>query len=179
MRRIGHWITNCTQWDDSSSCLLWTSGSTSSVQTITSSEPFRGQRWSSAICLFWCGHCLDVVHRGINSFPLAALLKEQKCYPHLYTQLEALRGWAVFMQEAYSKHSNRNPMLPALPAFLFAQVSPSKCFSDVFLGSELTLCKSRITPGTQAAAYQPFLSSYDHLPLFVTSWTNLLSYISH
>ena len=95
-----------------------------SAQKITSSEPFRRQRWSLAISV---RSGMATVHTGINSFPLAALLKEQKRYPHLYAQLEALRGWAVFTQEAYSKHSNRNPTSPALPAFLFTQVLPSKC----------------------------------------------------
>lgn len=52
--------------------------------------------------------------------------------------------------------------------------SLQRCFSDVILDSELTLCKSGITLGTQTAAYQPFLSSHKYLPLFVTSWTNLL-----
>lgn len=57
------------------------------------------------------------------------------------------------------------PRAPALPAFLFTQVLPSKGsywepsrhFSYAILDSEL--CKSRITPGTQTAAYQPRISS--------------------
>lgn len=141
----------------------------------------------SYISLSWCGHCLDTVHPGINSFPLVALLKEQKRYPHSHMQPEAPRGWAVSTQEAYGKHSNQNPTPPALPAFLCVKVclpnavtgSLQRCFSDVILGSELTLCKSRITPGIQSASYQSFLSSHKCLPFFVTSRPNLPSYISH
>lgn len=64
--------------------------------------------------------------------------------------------------------------------FLYAATSSlQRCFSDVILGSELTLCKSRITLVTQTATYQPFLSSPKYLLLFVPSWTNLFSYISY
>lgn len=141
----------------------------------------------SHFSLSWCGHCLDIVHPGINAFPLVALLKEQKRYPHSHMQPGATRGWAVSTQEAYGKPSNQNPTPPALPAFLCAKVclpnavtgSLQRCFAGVILGSEPTLRKSRITPGIQSAAYQPFLSSHKHLPLFVTSRTNLPSYIAH
>lgn len=139
----------------------------------------KGAAWLFQFVLVW--PLLDVVRTGMNSFPLAALLQEQRHSPHLQAQLEALGGRAVLTQEAYSKNSKQNKThAPALPASSSQMLclpkavtsSLQRCFPDVIRGSELTPCKSTMAPGTQTAAYQPFLSTHKFLPLLFDSVTS-------
>lgn len=135
----------------------------------------KGAAWLFQFMLVW--PLLDVVHTGMNSFPLAAPLQEQTLSP----LAGAAGGQAVLTQEAYSENSKQNKThTPALPASSSQMLclpkavtsSLQRCFPDVIRGSELTPCKSTMAPGTQTAAYQPFLSTHKFLPLFFDSVTS-------
>lgn len=182
---------HCIWWDDSSSCPLQTSAQPAQCRRLLHLSLFRdkGGVWLFQFVLVWplSWRC----HTGINSFPtgnnplpLAALLKEQTRYPHLYTQLEAFRGCAVFIQEAYSKHSNWN--LTSQPSSLRKLCLPNAVTGSLqrllfrcYPGFWIDLLHIKTQPWDADCCQQPFLGSQQYLPFLMTSWTNPLSYISN
>lgn len=151
-----------------------------SVHTITSSEPFWGQRWSLAISVCsGVAAVLTLFTKGLTHFHCQHSWGSRNAIPtwtHSWRQAEA--GWCLRRKPTGTTQTETPPPSPpSLPlrTSFACQTQLLEVFKHAF---QMFSCILNWSSANQEPPYQPFLSSHKHLPHFVTSRTNLQTSLS-